>query len=471
MAKKPANEYDVEQWRHKRLREKLALNLRGAIFALILLLVCEIFFLMGVLFFKIEVSEWRFCTFPLIAVGFLLQRCFAVRYGGTRIKASAWYNRLCSVGPNGFRSIEFHECRGDFFSFKPVLVKNVILQNYPVSRLLLESCVLFAMCAMTEWTFSPYLALFLLHSSLAALVINDRFSLYKFSFGFSILVILLVMYGDFASTALIGFSVFKWVYAFILLASCTLTGSLVRNLMCKVDENDKMKNIIQGKLIKTMLKAWRTNKHLTAFDCKSGNFVISLNGCSSTTLVAASEVIMLIPTCLRKIGCDDLNKENFQSINTDCKRCDVDNCDVGFIVNELGDEVFWRIVGHGHNIKEAFQDFVTEKQRNPSAIFGIACVNSFSELVGEMIGAINRQRDIDWHATIKEFGITRILYAKLVGDCADCPSLLHIPVDEHSRIQTRINRENFIDFLKYTIKFQLQDTSLPNKEVEPKSLF
>lgn len=502
MKEKQSNEYDVEQWRHKRLKKNFSLNSKGASFALILLSFCEIAFVVFAVIFPGTLSFGRFLgTFSLILSGFLLQRFFVVQYDETKINSPISHGHfsgffgflamlckplifilkcLCGIYPDGFCSFEIIRCGDDdiFFKHRMHRVKSTSLKNYPIPRLLIESFVLFVMCVITGYAFSPYLALFLFHSSLAALVIDSRFSLWKFNAGFFFfLALLLGMHGSFYSTIQGYTGVIKWsfivLYTIILFASCMLTSHIVQRLMREVDKNAEKKILEQVKRVDKILAVWRTSTHLAAIDKKSGNYILSLPECSDSAKVEvmASEVIMLIPTCLRQIGCKVLTDETFKSVNSDCKKCDVENCDIGFIVNELGDKVFWRIVGHGHNIKEAFQSFETETQRKPSVIFGIACVNSFSELVGKMIGAEKNQGDIDWHATVKEFGITRIFYAKLIDEYADCPSLLNIPVDEHSRIQTRINRESFIDFLKYTIKDQPTNTSSPNKKEECKSLF
>lgn len=447
---------DVERWRNKRLGDKLDLNFRGALFALTLLFSCEVVFLGCVLYFHMAMPWWRFCTFALLAFGLLFQVSAAVRYGGTKFKVPAWLNRFCGVGLSGerlFRFIELKQTKGIFKLPYPWISERAPLRNYPASRLLTESCVLFTMCAMTGGALSPYFALFLLHSSLAALVIDDSFSLFKFNFGFFfLLAALMVMLTPIAEFGL-NHAV-KWVfvvlYTLILFISCLLTGNLVQSLMRRVDENDELEVLKPSNRIQKMLWAWHAALHLRAFECKSGNYVISLDGGSPGERIAAADVVVLIPTCLRKKWCGVLDEETIQSVNAVCRKCDINNCDAGFIVSQLNGKVFWRIVGHGHDIRKAFEDFVDEKGRKPSTILGIACVSSFSELVGKMVGAVHDQK---WQAMIKEFGIVRILYAKLVGDCADCPSMLNIPVAEHSRMQTHVDRETIMKFVEQTMNF------------------
>ncbi len=420
--------YDFDdKWKQEWLNHKLRVNFIGAIIAILVISITEDI----VFFINKNSSGTRVLIISLILfLGLIFQIIMLIRYGGFDYKWPKYLN-----SKRKFFAWKWNNKEGPVTLFgHPELIRTTHLEYYPVWRTIIETFVLFVICRQTGYIYSPYIALFILYTSLAAFVL-DKFFADIFYF---LIFIVLTWFLDSGS---------NYFYIIILIVATCFTGFIIKGLINKL-VNKVQSNINElNTSIDKALESWKDEKHIYNYQSEYGNFHIHLKGKQKKIKIDPEEIIFLIPHCLRSEKC---GYSDTQSVNKQCDVCNSEYCDVGFIVKYCQTKnIFWNIVGESHKLDNAFNDF---KKNKPQCILkhilGICCVGSFFDVLSKICGIDNnKQNETEkhkWQGLIDALKIETIIFVKLAEYYNSCPSKLKIPVVASSKITTNIYREEFL---------------------------
>lgn len=273
---------------------------------------------------------------------------------------------------------------------------------------------------------SPYFPLFIYFSSLAHVVIDEVANTILFTLNFISLLFLIIFdhYNYYTGP------IYPWEHVISITISILLTAYILISLTHFVEKGMKGKILQHREPLEKILSLWQSKELIRGYKrIHSGYRIYKKTPDFITEKINSKDIIVLLPYCLRYIGCpkreipDQIKETNSICDQDNCHYFKDENCNAGSIIQYLnGKGIYWKFVGHGHAIDEIFESYKIESEHNPYAVIGISCFNSFSEHAIKVITQ-----------NIAE----EILFIQLESGFFSCPSFLRIEDEEKNQIDIR----------------------------------
>lgn len=331
---------------------------------------------------------------------------------------------------------------------QPSITTHIIV--YPTLRLSAESAILFLICANSGMSASPYMSIFICHSTLASLVIDRATNRALFGTVFvSLLGVLFWMsrahlqlplfaWGPVEFPALLQpVETSAWGFKMVVstLAATLITGIIVQYLSEEVGKGQSQ----PGALAEHVLNAWAEDGRIYTWNCIDSAGAYQIDIVPSTP--DGRDTLLLIPDCLRGQKCIVVEEKGVEDVVSVCRSLDCRNaahCDAKFLIDKAEQRgIAWAIVGHGHGISSALQDYLKTRGRSPATVFGVSCVNAFAEHATRLLDARTKG--------LLPGQLSRLVFLTLKDGVTRCRSRLGLDqINARKRIVTTLDRAAFL---------------------------